>query len=140
VSGDVQNSLNGDGVYSVVLKGVNEPDAGSWVGCHSREETNEDYRPYLEICYESEEVCDCTPGDADGNAIINISDAVYLIAFIFAPPSPPPTPYALCSGDADCNCIVNISDVVYLINYIFGGGPAPCSCQQWLTNCGPPLR
>lgn len=140
VTGDVQNSLNGDGVYSVVLKGVNEPDGGSWVGCHSREETNEEYRPYLEICYESEEICDCMPGDADGNAIINISDAVYLIAFIFAPPSPPPTPYPLCSGDADCNCIVNISDVVYLISFIFGGGPAPCSCQQWLANCGPPLR
>jgi hypothetical protein len=83
--------------------------------------------------------CDCTPGDADGNGLINISDAVYLVGYIFGG-GPAPTPYPICSGDADCNCLVNISDAVYLISYIFGGGPAPCPCQQWLTNCGPPLR
>ena len=85
--------------------------------------------------------CDCIPGDADGNGIINIADVVYLISFIFLPGSPPPTPYATCSGDADCNCMVNISDVVYLINFIFVPGSAPpCTCQQWLAACGPPLR
>jgi hypothetical protein len=83
--------------------------------------------------------CDCIPGDADGNGIINISDAVYLVGYIFGG-GPAPTPYPICSGDADCNCIVNISDAVYLISYIFGGGPAPCPCQRWLTNCGGPLR
>lgn len=65
-------------------------------------------------------------GDADGNAIVNISDAVYLIAYIFGGG---PAPVPLLAGDADCNSIVNISDAVYLIAYIFGGGPAPCdSC------------
>lgn len=62
-------------------------------------------------------------GDADGNAIVNISDAVYLITYIFGG-GPPPDPMA--AGDADMNGIVNISDAVYLITYIFGGGPAPC--------------
>jgi hypothetical protein len=62
-------------------------------------------------------------GDADGNTIVNISDAVYLIAYIFGGGS---APDPLLSGDADCNQIVNISDAVYLIAYIFGGGPAPC--------------
>lgn len=62
-------------------------------------------------------------GDADSNGIVNISDAVYLIAYIFGG-GPPPDP--LLAGDADCNEIVNISDAVYLIAYIFGGGPAPC--------------
>jgi hypothetical protein len=62
-------------------------------------------------------------GDADGNEIVNISDAVYLIAYIFGGG---PAPDPLLSGDADCNGIVNISDAVYLIAYIFGGGPAPC--------------
>ncbi len=68
-----------------------------------------------------------TCGDADGNDIITISDAVYLITYIFGGgPSPAP----LLAGDADCNGIVTISDAVYLINYIFGGGPAPCeSCR-----------
>jgi hypothetical protein len=69
-------------------------------------------------------------GDADGNGIINISDAVFLIAYIFGG-GPAPSP--LCAGDCDGNAIVNISDAVYLIAYIFGGGPAPvqspgCPC------------
>jgi hypothetical protein len=63
-------------------------------------------------------------GDADGNGIVNISDAVYLISYIFGGGSDPDP---LLSGDADCNQIVNISDAVYLISYIFGGGSAPCA-------------
>ncbi len=63
-------------------------------------------------------------GDADGSAAVNISDAVYLINYIFSG-GPAPTP--LLSGDADCSGSLNISDAVYLINYIFSGGPAPCS-------------
>jgi C1A family cysteine protease len=65
-----------------------------------------------------------TCGDADGNHVVNISDAVHLIAFIFGGG---PIPSPLEAGDADCNNIVNISDAVYLIAYIFGGGPAPCA-------------
>ncbi len=83
--------------------------------------------------------CDCIPGDADGNAMINIADVVYLINFIFGG-GPGPVPYAICSGDADCNCMVNIADVVFLISFIFGGGPAPCTCEEWLSICGPPMR
>lgn len=64
-----------------------------------------------------------TCGDADGNQIVNISDAVYLISYIFGGG---PAPEPLLAGDADCNQIVNISDAVYLISYIFAGGPAPC--------------
>jgi hypothetical protein len=63
-------------------------------------------------------------GDADGNDIVNISDAVYLISYIFGG-GPPPDP--LLAGDCDCSDIVNISDAVYLISYIFGGGPEPCA-------------
>jgi glutaredoxin-related protein len=68
--------------------------------------------------------CDFTCGDADGNDIVNISDAVYLIAYIFGGG---PVPDPLLSGDPDCNWIVNISDAVYLIAYIFGSGDAPCA-------------
>ncbi len=63
-------------------------------------------------------------GDADGNLIITISDAVYLITYIFGG-GPAPSPLA--AGDADCNGIITISDAVFMISYIFGGGPAPCS-------------
>jgi hypothetical protein len=65
-----------------------------------------------------------TCGDADGNTIVNISDAVYLISYIFGGG---PAPLPLVAGDADCNSIVNIADAVYLIAYIFGGGAAPCA-------------
>jgi hypothetical protein len=83
--------------------------------------------------------CLCTPGDANGNAAINISDAVYLIAYIFAGGAIP-TPYAICSGDANMDCAVNISDAVYLIAYIFAGGAAPGTCADWQTLCGPPAK
>ncbi len=63
-------------------------------------------------------------GDADGTAIVTISDAVYLISYIFAGG---PAPNPMLSGDSDCSGTVNISDAVYLINYIFAGGPAPCA-------------
>lgn len=66
------------------------------------------------------QICMC--GDADGNGIYNISDAVYLISYIFGGG---PAPDPMCLGDADGNGIVNISDAVYLIAYIFGGGPEP---------------
>ena len=63
-------------------------------------------------------------GDADGNASLNISDAVYLIAYIFSSGS---APIPLSAGDADCSGGVNISDAVYMISYIFSGGVQPCA-------------
>lgn len=65
-------------------------------------------------------------GDADGNGSINISDAVFLIAYIFAGGSTPGDcniPLGL--GDANGDGSVNISDAVFLIAYIFAGGAAP---------------
>lgn len=62
------------------------------------------------------------PGDADHDGIVNISDAVYLISYIFgggAAPDP------LAAGDVNADCLVNISDAVSLIAFIFGGGAAP---------------
>ncbi|GEM_PF-2564105 len=63
-------------------------------------------------------------GDANADATVNISDAVYLIAYIFAGGS---VPSPLLAGDPNCDSAVNISDAVYLIAYIFAGGSAPCS-------------
>ncbi|TFH58683.1 MAG: hypothetical protein E4G91_09340, partial [Candidatus Zixiibacteriota bacterium] len=63
-------------------------------------------------------------GDADGSSAVDISDAVYLITYIFAGGFPP---VSLLSGDANCDGTVDISDAVYLIAYIFTGGLAPCA-------------
>jgi M6 family metalloprotease-like protein len=64
-------------------------------------------------------------GDADGDNGVNISDAVYIINYIFnGGPAPREGVYADSNGDG----MINISDAVYLINYIFNGGPTPvCS-------------
>ncbi|MFH2056370.1 MAG: FG-GAP-like repeat-containing protein [bacterium] len=62
-------------------------------------------------------------GDANTDGVANITDAVYLIQYIFNG-GPPPEP--LESGDANCDGVANITDAVYLIQYIFGGGPDPC--------------
>jgi hypothetical protein len=64
----------------------------------------------------------CMYGDADSNGIINISDAVYLIAYIFGGGD---APDPLCNGDTDCNGMVNISDAVILIGYVFEFFPPP---------------
>jgi hypothetical protein len=62
-------------------------------------------------------------GDVDNSGNVDISDVVYLIAFIFSGgPAPNPWIAALhINGDGN----VDISDVVYLIAYIFAGGPPP---------------
>ena len=62
--------------------------------------------------------------NADGSGSLDISDAVFLINFIFGGG---PAPNPLEAGDADCSGSINISDAVYLISFIFGGGPAPCA-------------
>jgi hypothetical protein len=64
-----------------------------------------------------------TPGDADNNGVVSLSDVVYIVNYIFAGgPAPQPLP----SGDADCSGRINLADAVYLINYIFAAGPPPC--------------
>jgi hypothetical protein len=87
----------------------------------------------------ADESCDCSPGECNGDAIINIFDITYLISFLYLS-GPAPVPYALCSGDPNCDCVCNIFDVTYLISFLYRDGPPPCTCEQWLTACGPPLR
>lgn len=62
-------------------------------------------------------------GDADASGAVTVSDAVYLINYIF---SGGPAPDPLLIADSDCSGGVTISDAVYLISYIFSGGTPPC--------------
>ncbi|MBK7091203.1 MAG: hypothetical protein IPH59_05710 [bacterium] len=68
--------------------------------------------------------CTAVCGDANGSGGISISDAVFVISYIFGGG---PAPHPLSAGDANCSGGISISDAVYVINHIFGGGPAPCS-------------
>lgn len=79
--------------------------------------------------------CDALVGDANGSGVIDIDDAVYLIAYIFQGGTAP-TPYAIASGDPNCSGIVDIDDIVYMVEIIFLFGPPPCTCEQWVTEFG----
>ncbi len=63
-------------------------------------------------------------GDADGSGQIDVTDAVYLITYIFGGG---PAPIDEVAGDFDCSGQTDITDAVYMITYIFGGGPPPCA-------------
>jgi hypothetical protein len=64
-----------------------------------------------------------TPGDVDLDGRLSISDAVYLINWIFSGGA---TPNPVQAADLNCDGHGSVSDVVYLIRYIFAGGAAPC--------------
>ena len=63
------------------------------------------------------------PGDFDASGMVDISDPVAIVGYIFAGQQGPAN---ILMGDVDCSASVDISDVVFMIQYIFSGGPAPC--------------
>jgi hypothetical protein len=62
-------------------------------------------------------------GDVTADGVINASDLVYLLNYLF---THGPDPIPLETGDVNCDGIVNASDLVYLLNYLFVHGPQPC--------------
>ena len=62
-------------------------------------------------------------GDANCDGSVNVSDAVYIINYVFAGGNPPDP---MESGDCNCDGICNVSDAVMIINYVFAGGNDPC--------------
>ncbi len=61
-------------------------------------------------------------GDANGDQVINISDVMYMINYLFRHGTPPVTFEA---GDANCDDDHGILDVVCLVNYLYKNGPSP---------------
>ncbi|MFQ5654970.1 MAG: dockerin type I repeat-containing protein, partial [Planctomycetota bacterium] len=61
-------------------------------------------------------------GDANGSGLIDIADAVFLLAFLFSNGDPPP-----CDDAADVNDdgMIDISDPVNLLAFLFSNGPPP---------------
>jgi hypothetical protein len=62
-------------------------------------------------------------GDTNGDGNVNVSDAVWIINYVFIGGDPPDPIEA---GDCNCDGNCNVSDAVYVINYVFIGGNAPC--------------
>ncbi|MFW9842199.1 MAG: dockerin type I domain-containing protein [Candidatus Thorarchaeota archaeon] len=70
------------------------------------------------------DACDFLCGDSNGDGSINVSDAVFLINYVFKG-GPPPDP--LEAGDANCDSGISVADAVYIINFVFKSGPDPCA-------------
>lgn len=62
-------------------------------------------------------------GDADGSGQVDVSDVVYMVAYVFGAGQPP---LDVSGGDVDCSGQFDLSDAVYLVAFVFGGGTAPC--------------
>ncbi|MBD3217351.1 MAG: S8 family serine peptidase [candidate division Zixibacteria bacterium] len=67
-------------------------------------------------------------GDANDDCAVNVSDAVWLINYVFVG-GPEPQPY-FALGDANGDCAVNVSDAVWIINYVFIDGAPPRYCPS----------
>ena len=63
-------------------------------------------------------------GDMNWDGRVNISDAVFLINYIFVPNAPAPNPPE--SADINCDTKSSLVDIIYLVNYVFRGGFSPC--------------
>ncbi len=69
------------------------------------------------------------PGDANGDFVVNIGDAVLLVNYIFKGGDSPRWPSWRANANGDGN--LNIGDAVYLVNFVFSGGPRPLLGPTW---------
>jgi hypothetical protein len=61
-------------------------------------------------------------GEADGNCLVNLTDAIFILNHLFSGGTAPSCPDA---ADTDDSGLVDLADGVYLLNHLFQGGPAP---------------
>jgi len=73
----------------------------------------------LEVLGQPQYIC----GDANSDDIVDVSDAVYIINYVFVGGF---APEPMEAGDTNCDGIVDVCDAVWIVNYVFVGGDAPC--------------
>lgn len=74
-------------------------------------------------------------GDTNADSELNISDAVWVVNYVFTSGAPPDP---LGTGDCNCDGSCNISDAIVIINYIFTGGYPPCDPNgDEIPDCDP---
>jgi len=71
-------------------------------------------------------------GDVNTDGQISISDAVYIVNYLFKG-GPGPLPF---NDQADVNCdgITSVSDIIYMINYLYRNGEPPTDKSRVLPN------
>jgi hypothetical protein len=61
-------------------------------------------------------------GDTDGDGVMNLTDAVALLGFLFLGGE---SPYCEPVADTNVDGRVDLADAVYILSFLFLGGPAP---------------
>jgi hypothetical protein len=74
-------------------------------------------------------------GDINADGVINASDIINLINYLFLE-GPPPQPCAA-SGDINCSGNVTSGDCMELVAYVFKSGPAPCNVCTLIPDVWP---
>ncbi|MDH3937559.1 MAG: hypothetical protein OEV68_09520 [candidate division Zixibacteria bacterium] len=114
--GSLEVKIDGSGLHTVIMS-----DFGG-----------DDSRAYdFSLCNPDPEGCYGIRGNVNGSRcdcnIIDISDLVFLIDYMFQNgPEPPNWDEADINGSGTLP--IDISDLVYLIDYMFSGGPPPPDC------------
>jgi hypothetical protein len=124
---------NGDPVDEKFM--VNDPDFAEYEQSHPKAIPADSLLAFVWDDNRNDEDCDIFAkivnwkykgyfcGDANNDFEVNISDAVWIINYVFQGGLPPDP---LESGECNCDGDVNISDAVWIINYVFMGGNEPC--------------
>jgi hypothetical protein len=120
-----QNPLEGQGYFTFSIS----PDSGLAEGTQIANSAwiRFDYNPWLQAPEEGPVIRTIhyfMRGDVNDDGVINVTDVVYLINYLFlVPPGPAPIPSE--AGDVNCDGVINVTDVVYLINFLFLVPPGP---------------
>jgi PKD repeat protein len=61
-------------------------------------------------------------GDSDGSSGHDLSDAIYLLSFLFVGGPPPP---CMDAADSDDSGELDLSDAIYILSFLFVGGAIP---------------
>jgi len=61
-------------------------------------------------------------GDVTGDTLVDLTDVLFLINYLFMGGPPPNPPSA---GDVNGDCFIGLSDLLWLINYLYRFGPPP---------------
>jgi hypothetical protein len=72
--------------------------------------------------YGSLTVLPSVPGDAGSDSLVDVSDVIHLLNYLY---KSGPDPCVMEAADPNADCVVDLGDVVYLLGSLFRGGPPP---------------